>query len=161
VQPLAAASELAAARLRVVIDTREQRPWTFEPRQVDVVRRALPAGDYSIEGLEDRLAIERKNLGDYVSTVTRDWLRFRKELNRLSGYDVACVVVEATVDQVFRHEYESEALPNSVLGRANAIFLDHGIPVFWWSDRRTAADMAHRFLLLAWRKLAHELVGSL
>jgi ERCC4-type nuclease len=149
------------ARLPIVIDTREVKNWTFEPKQVVVHRKALPAGDYSILGLEDRLAIERKGLADLVSTVIHDWIRFRKELNRLSGYDVACVAVEANLDQVFRHEYESEALPNSVLGRVNGIFLDHGIPVFWWSNPRTAADMAHRFLLLAWRKLAHDLVGSI
>lgn len=136
-----------------MIDTREQRPWTFEPRQVVVCRRGLPAGDYSLEGLEGRVAIERKSLGDFVDTVIHNWLRFRKELNRLSGYDVAAVVVEADLGQVYRHEYESEALPASVLGRANGIFLDHGVPVLWWGDRRTASDMAHRMLLLAWRKL--------
>lgn len=140
-------------RLRIVIDTREQKNWTFEPKQVSVVRKALVAGDYSLEGLESRVAIERKSLGDFVGTVIHDWIRFRKELVRLSGYDVAAVVVEANLEQVYRHEYESEALPASVLGRAHGIFVDHGIPVLWWSDRKTAADMAHRLLLMAWRKL--------
>lgn len=142
--------------LHIVIDTREQRNWTFAPAQVVVSRKALPAGDYSLAGLEHRIALERKSLGDLVNTVIHDWLRFRKELVRLSGYDVAAVVVEANLEQVFRHEYESEALPASVLGRCNAIFLDHGIPVLWWSDWKTAAEMAHRFLLLAWRKLHHD-----
>lgn len=136
-----------------MIDTREQKGWTFEPRQVVVSRRKLDAGDYSVAGLEGRVALERKSLGDFVQTVIHDWIRFRKELNRLAGLDAAAVVVEADIGRVYRHEYESEALPASVLGRANGIYLDHGVPVLWWGDRRTAADMAHRFLLLAWRKL--------
>lgn len=142
--------------LEIVIDTREQLPWTFNPGQVVVRRAALPAGDYSLAGLEGRVALERKSRGDFVNTVIHDWIRFRKELNRLSGYDVAAVVVEADIGEIYRHEYESKALPASVLGRANGIFLDHGIPVLWWGDRKTAADMAHRFLLLTWRKLANE-----
>ena len=142
----------ADKRLQVVIDTREQRGWTFEPKQVAVTRKALPAGDYSLVGLEGRVALERKSLGDLVNTVIHDWLRFRKELVRLSGYDVAAVCVEANIGQVYRHEYESEASPASVLGRVNSIFVDHSIPVLWWRDRDTAADMAHRLLLLVWRR---------
>jgi hypothetical protein len=82
-------------------------------------------------------------------------------LNRLSGYDVAAVVIEANLEQVIRHEYESETSPASVVGRINGIFLDHGIPVFFWGNHRQAADMAYRFLLLAWRKMAHEFVSPL
>lgn len=145
-------------RLHVVIDTREKtgKGWTFEPKQVSVVRKALPSGDYSVVGLEDRVALERKTLGDLVQTVIHDWLRFRKELNRLSAFDVAAICVEANIGQVYRHEYESDALPASILGRVNGIFLDHGIPVFWWEDRKFASDMAHRLLLQAWRKLHHD-----
>jgi ERCC4-type nuclease len=47
-------------RITVVVDTREQEPYTFDPRSVTVIRRALPAGDYSIEGHEDSVAVERK-----------------------------------------------------------------------------------------------------
>ena len=49
-------------RVTVVVDTREQEPYTFESGCTEVVRRALPAGDYSIEGHEDSVAVERKTL---------------------------------------------------------------------------------------------------
>lgn len=147
----------AEEKLRIVIDTREKVGWTFEPAQVEVVRRKLDAGDYSVQGLENQVALERKNLGDLVQTITHDWLRFRKELIRLSGYSVAAICVEADIGQLLRHEYESEALPASVLGRIDSILIDHNIATLWWGDRRTASDRAHRLLLLAWRKLAHEI----
>lgn len=138
--------------MEIIIDTREQTPWTFDP-SVSVIRKALPAGDYSLVGLEDCVAIERKSLGDFVNTVIHDWIRFRKELNRLSGYDLAIVVVEAEMEDIYYHRYHSEANPNSVLGKANGILIDHGIPVLFWGDPM-AADMAYRFLAQAWRKLS-------
>jgi ERCC4-type nuclease len=65
-----------------------------------VVRRALPAGDYSIEGLEDSVAVERKTLEDFVSTVIRSRKRFTRELQRLAGYEAACIVVEADLSDI-------------------------------------------------------------
>ena len=55
----------------VVIDSREQEPYGFNPHLVRPVRRALPAGDYSVEGHETTLAVERKTLDDFVGTVIR------------------------------------------------------------------------------------------
>jgi ERCC4-type nuclease len=141
-------------KLNVVVDTREQAPWPFDPNDVTVTQAALRAGDYSVAGLEGRVALERKSLGDYVNTVIHDWLRFRKELTRLSGYDVAAVVVEADLRQVYDHEYESDAAPNSVLGRTHGILIDHGVPVLWWGpDRIRCAHAAYRMLALALKKL--------
>lgn len=49
----------------IVVDTREQRPYSFDEARVGgVVHAALPAGDYSLLGQETRIAIERKSLAD-------------------------------------------------------------------------------------------------
>lgn len=152
-----AASVSATPKLvRVVVDSREQRPWDLSPEFFEVEVRGLRTGDYSIAGHEERFALERKSLGDLVNTVTRDWIRFRKELYRLAAMDVAAIVVEADLVDVLAHKYESDAEPSSVLGRANAIFLDHGIPVLWWGPRPICTTMAQRFLLLAAKKLRGE-----
>ncbi len=79
----------------VIIDTREQEPYGFDPDLVRPVRRALPAGDYSIDGLEETIAVERKTLDDFVGTVMRARGRFYRELRRLQKCARACVVVEA------------------------------------------------------------------
>lgn len=145
----------STSTLTVVVDTREQAAWQFPPG-IATVRRGLKAGDYSIVGLEDRVAIERKSLGDLVNTVIGNWIRFRKELNRLSAFDLACVVVEANIQDVIDHRYESEANPDSVLGRVNAIFVDHGIPVYFWGNRPAAIHMATRMLYMAWKRWGGE-----
>lgn len=139
-------------KLEIIVDSKEKIPWVFDERRFFTTRKNLLTADYSLPGLEDRVALERKQLGEFVNTVIHSWLRFRKELVRLSGFDVAAIVVEGNLQQIVDHQYESEAEPASVLGRMNGIFLDHGIPVFLWGDRVLASQMAGRFLLQAWRK---------
>src|SRR3954467_2006687 len=84
----------------IVVDTREQEPYVFDPERVTIVRRALPAGDYSLDGHATATAAQRKSIDDYVASVVRDRDRFARELRVLSGYDVACVVVEATLEDI-------------------------------------------------------------
>lgn len=140
-------------RITVVCDTREQKPWVFSPERFIVERGTLQTGDYTIKGLESRLRIEKKTLGDYVGTVVGSWLRFVRELNRLTFFDVGIIVVEADIDDVLQHRYESEASPSSVIGRANAIMLDFGVPTFWWGSRTNCVTMVESFLTLASKKL--------
>jgi ERCC4-type nuclease len=137
----------------VLTDSREQRPWVLDPTKFATERIGLPTGDYTLRGFEDRVCLERKSLGDLVGTLTADWLRFRKELWRLAGFDIAAIVVEATVDDVWGHRYESEATPQSVMGRVNGLWLDHGVPVLFWGSRTGAVLMAESFLALAWKKM--------
>lgn len=132
----------------ILIDSREQRPFQFNPAVFNVERRGLATGDYTLAGHEDRIAVERKGLGDLVGTVIGDWLRFRKELLRLAAFDVAAIVVEADVSDVLERRYESSANPLSVLGRCHSCFLDHGVPVLFWGHRRQCESMLAQFFRL-------------
>ena len=138
---------MTGARVTLVADTREQEPWAFDPIMVEVVRRALPAGDYSVAGLETRVAVERKSLDDLVSTVIRARVRFYRELRRLQTYDAACVIVEASLADLLTGRFRGAASPASVLGAVIAIIVDTGVPVFFASDRQLACRFAQDYLL--------------
>jgi DNA excision repair protein ERCC-4 len=125
-------------RIAVVVDTREQLPWTFDPALFRTVQRALPAGDYSLEGHESSIAIERKSLDDYVASVITGRERFGRELNKLADLELGCVVVEATLEDVLAHRYRSSAHPNAVFGATTSIIVDRRVPVFFCSDRQIA-----------------------
>jgi ERCC4-type nuclease len=140
--------------LRIVQSDQERKPWIFPPGFASVDVRHLRTGDYTVEGFEESLTIERKSLGDFVSTVIHDAIRFRKELRRMAAMSVACIVVEANLDQLLAHEYQSEANPKSVLGRAHSFLIDYGIPVLWWGPPEQCATAALQFLELATRKLS-------
>lgn len=90
----------------VVIDTREQRGFSFDglrcdvadgggPLTVPTVRGTLKSGDYSLKGYETRVACERKSIEDLYGTLGKGRERFERELVRLSTYSFAAVVVEA------------------------------------------------------------------
>jgi ERCC4-type nuclease len=133
----------------IIVDTREQEPYSFDPRLAGAVRRALPAGDYSIEGLEGIVAVERKTLDDFVSTVIHSRSRFREELRKLGGYRVACVVVEAGLQDVLQKRYRGETHPNAVLGSTLSIILDFRVPVFFCGNRQAACQFVQAYLLAA------------
>lgn len=136
----------------ITIDTREQKPWSFPEDRFMVTRGTLSTGDYCLTGV-DGFCVERKSLGDFVGTVIGDWIRFRKELIRMAAMDYAVIVVECSVDDVIEHRYESEAKPQSVLGRAHGIFADHGVPVLWWGQRQVCEPIVWQFFELMHKKL--------
>ncbi|MEN6521136.1 MAG: ERCC4 domain-containing protein [Armatimonadota bacterium] len=131
----------------VVVDTREKEPYAFDPARVEVVRRAIPAGDYSLSGLESSFAIERKSLEDFVGTVIRGRERFRRELLKLRECDFACVVIEGSLMDVLTGSYRSDAHPNSVLGSILSIIVDYQIPVFFCANRQAARLFVEELLI--------------
>ena len=66
---------------KILFDSREQLAYGFERYDCEVMQAALPVGDYSLPGFEDRIAIERKSLDDLIACLmgtNRD--RFEREL---------------------------------------------------------------------------------
>jgi len=141
-----------AARATIVIDSREQEPYSFDPRLAGAVRRALQAGDYSVGGLEDQVAVERKTLDDFVSTVIHRRRRFREELRKLGQYRAACVVVEAELLDVLGKRSRGETRTAAVVGSTLSILLDFGVPVVFCGNRQAARHFTQGYLLAAWRR---------
>lgn len=140
--------------LRMVIDTREQEPYSFG---CDVVRRKLEAGDYSVEGFEEQVAVERKSLADFVRTCIHDPARFARELDLLGRRSHACIVVEADLDDVLRGraaETLRGASPESMLGAAVYLTVWFGVPVFWCGSRQAARAFTEAYLRMAVRETA-------
>lgn len=110
--------------IAVVIDTREQRPFDFRGLRgpasrgrpllaIDTVRSTLKSGDYSLEGYESQVSIERKSVADLYGTLAKGRARFERELARLSAMAFACVIVEGEWSEVL-------AYPERIGGRLSA-----------------------------------------
>src|SRR5271169_2680060 len=86
----------------VLVDTREQAPFSLienHPNWIGGERRAtLNAGDYSIEGMEDSLSLERKSMADVISSVIHGRERFLRACERLSKFRWKGIIVEATYE---------------------------------------------------------------
>lgn len=121
---------------RVVVDTREQRPYDYP----DSIRKKLDAGDYSIEGMESRIAVERKSLDDWVQTVLFAKRRFAVELTKLQAYDFAAVVIEGSLQDITHGEYRSKITPASLFGITAKIMQSyHPVHFIFAGDRPHAA----------------------
>jgi len=90
----------------VLVDNREQQPYVFAgfradkrqgggPLVVETRTVCLNTGDYSLDGYQDRVAVERKSLNDLFHTLSQGRDRFERELARLNEFEVAAVMVEA------------------------------------------------------------------
>lgn len=133
--------------LKIVVDTREQQPYTFG--EIETVKKALPAGDYSLAGFELEVAVERKSLQDFISTVIHNRERFRQELTKLTNYRHACITVEASAEDIREQRYTGNAHPESIIGSAIAITVKWHIPVFLNINRQESCEFTRRYLKMA------------
>ncbi len=132
----------------ILVDTREQLPFAFQDFPgIETARVALPVGDYSLPGFEDRVAIERKGLDDLVACLknpNRD--RFERELNRAKSYELFAVVIEANVDDVRKCRYRSAMKPASVMQSVFAFQVRYRIPFMFAGSRANAQEITHSLL---------------
>lgn len=131
----------------VLVDRREQLPWAFDGLCVEPA--TIDAGDYTVMGLEGRLAIERKSLSDWIGSISTGRKRFEREMDRLAQLERAVIIVEAHVDDVCAGAYRSKMHPNAALGSAGSIFARWGIATCFAGSREAAQAIARAILIKA------------
>lgn len=100
----------------ILTDTREQLPYTFSKYPVQTEFAALAAGDYSLKGFQDRVAVERKSIDDLIGClIGSDRNRFEKELARAGSFERFAVVIEASLQDVSAGRYKSDMKPHAAL----------------------------------------------
>lgn len=126
---------------KIVVDSREQLPlW-----KKNVIIKKLDIGDYSIEGEESRIAIERKSPMDLFGTLTKGHSRFKAEIARSMGYRYFAIVIEATHAQIrdksFKNAFKSK-MRGFVINRIlMTIHVKYGIPVFFCNGRNEVKSL--------------------
>lgn len=131
--------------------------WAERPRvAVPIERRTLKVGDYSLPGLENAVAIERKSGPDLLSTLfgvagtnalgeaKHNQDRFRAELERANGFLLFAIVVEVSEGWLFAEAKERFARfgksfdPFAVLGLLRSFYTDLGTPTLWCGSKGMA-----------------------
>lgn len=140
--------------MKILIDSREQTPFTFSGYEVATEPAALPVGDYSLPGFQDRVAIERKELNDLVGCLMgENRQRFERELAKARPYDLFAVVVEAALEDVSRGRYRSEMKPHAALQSLCAFQVRYRVPFMWAGNRRGAEYLTFSFMAKYLREL--------
>lgn len=137
----------------VIRDTREQTGWHFPQAGLcaGTLVKGLKTGDYSLVGLENKFAIERKrNTGEIAMNITQS--RFERELERLREFEWPFLIFEFSYDDIVRFPLNS-GIPRSKWKtlRISAKFLEkriteiqvkHHLPIIFAGNHARAAAEA-------------------
>lgn len=150
----------------ILVDTREQTPYLFGNGQsgknaggipsIEIKRRKLDSGDYSIEGSESEITIERKSISDFLNSVTWERKRFEDEAKRLSKFQYAGIVVEGRLDDVLNPEQYGRRIHSHAISETVACWsIRYGVH-FHFLKNRSAAEAFTLSLLLQYLRLSQQ-----
>lgn len=132
---------------RIISDTREQKAYRFP----GATRTALETGDYSIEGLENKVAVERKTRNDLLSCIGTERDRFTRELERLSKFDLAVIMIECNFRDMLNLPNWSELHKSQVFGSILSWIPKYGV-VFFFAGSRKMGERATKKILEKYKK---------
>lgn len=125
----------------IIVDTREKSPHTYKKAKDNngFKIQKLDVGDYSLEGFEDYVVVERKNgVDELVNCFGTERKRFMRELDSLSDVPFKYIVVEEGLSRVFGKRRFSRMAPKCFLSNVFSIIVKRGIPVFFCKNRSEA-----------------------
>jgi ERCC4-type nuclease len=135
--------------VKVIIDSREQAPFAFQHEKyagIMVEAGTLDTGDYSLAGLTDRVAVERKSLPDLVACLSGGRERFERELQRAAALEAFAVVVESAWADLAGGKYRSQMNPHSACQSVLAFTCRYRIPFLFAGSRSGAEYVTWGFL---------------
>lgn len=139
---------------KILIDTREQRPLTFE-RSVSM---KLDFGDYAVGSPHyDYTYVDRKSETDFKSTMTTGFNRFTRELERAMEFDAYLfVVIESSIEKIKKNNIFGPRQANLPFIWHNMRLLSHNFPrkcQFIFSGGRRESEWLIPKLLVYGQKL--------
>lgn len=148
-------AKLKPPPLVIVVDTREQKPYTYPPHSITAT---LKTGDYSVEGLEDRVTVERKTKEDAYQSVTRGRARFIRELERMATLNRAYIVIESTLAGMLKPPKYHGAHPRSVVNSLFAMSVKYGIGIVFAGSRALGRAATYQ-VLSKYHRYHHQVDG--
>jgi hypothetical protein len=118
----------------------------------------LYTGDYSVLGLEQEIAIERKaSLDELVACCGNQRDRFEKEMQRILAYPVRAVVVEATLQDVFDEKWNYSKLTRAHVLGSIAGWQSRGIPFDFAGTKQNAKRLVYLYCRIAYNRAQYRI----
>jgi ERCC4-type nuclease len=138
---------------RIAVDTREQTRYFFDG--YESYRTTLATGDYSLEGFENRLAVERKNHADAWAMLTDSRKRFERCLERMAVLERAAIVIESSLaDFCVPPPQVKRVNAATAVGSYLSWSCKYRIPIFWAESRQWGERVTLRFLAAYYKHCA-------
>jgi len=135
----------------IIRDSREKEGsgWRFNATAKcnGTVIRKLDTGDYSIEGMEHLITIERKSISDLWGTLTTGKDRFHREMQRAVHIPSRYIIIEGSLKDVYSGCYFSKVSPEFILSSLASLEFDYGIRVVFADKRKDLCQWYVRKLL--------------
>jgi ERCC4-type nuclease len=147
-------ANLDPTSITAIVDTREQDPLDLSP--LTSIRGTLPTGDYTIQGLEHLVCIERKSLPDLLGCVGSERERFDREVHRMLAYPVRVLLVESTWPEIELGQWKSKITSQAVIGSLLG-WVASGLQVELVGSHERAGQHASRLLYTVARRRYREL----
>jgi ERCC4-type nuclease len=135
--------------ITAICDSREQLRLDLTP--LKMVTGTLTTGDYSIAGLENIVAVERKSLADLIGCVGAERERFDREVQRLLAFPARMLVIESTWGAINLGGWRGKVTPASVTGSILG-WVAAGLPTMLVGDHDEAGRAVARFLYIIARR---------
>jgi ERCC4-type nuclease len=134
-------------KMKIIIDTREQDPYKFSNfPDVETISQKLDTGDYSLEGFECIITVERKSLSDFLGSITSGRERFEREVERMSLLKHKFIVVESKIDKTIEYAKTKTLIhSNMILGTIAGWTLKYNVPFIFLSNRLDCQFFIHSF----------------
>lgn len=139
----------------IIQDTREQKPWDFsfyDECEKQVIR-TVKTGDYTIEGLEDKICIERKrNSSEIAFNLGQKYKPFERELERMRSFTFKYIICEfphhlldifpkESGMPIYKQKY-SKISGNFIKSKINKITDEYGIEFIFCQNSFKAQEKA-------------------
>ena len=130
----------------ILYDDREKNHWVLP---WEMKKKRLKVGDYTFEGYEDKVAIEKKSgIAELFKNLTaKERPRFVRMLKKLSKYEYKCIIVEDAITDIHlvyhtmkKKAPKMELTPNTIFYWIGRITFDYKIPIIF-SGNRALIDM--------------------
>ena len=141
--PESTATEITA--LSFIIDTREKLPYTLLGSE----RRKLTVGDYTVQGFEHIMAIERKSYDDIYNCLSGRLPRFRKQLKALGKLPHSALLIDSTLAAFMLGHVFKKLTGRAALARLARLCFQYSVP-FHFCDRH-GSDLAAELLYRFWK----------
>lgn len=145
------------AKPLILADTRETKPWYFEEDEYfsGTARQKVDYGDYSIEGLEGLIFLERKaSCVELAKNITED--RFHKLMSMGKCFKYKYIIVEAPFDDLMNYPWNEKLSKevkskikissNYLLAYLVKVMVTYDIHIFFAENPKSASRLAYRIL---------------
>lgn len=118
----------------ILVDTREKKPLSFSiGSDIEEIKKTkLATGDYSVQGFEDKIMVERKASVDEVfMNLGVQWERFEREMERAKLYKYKYLVIEASMREIYKGSRYSQMSGRFIMARLLYLQFKYGINVIF------------------------------